>query len=219
VVCRLANLAGEFLLELVAVFDFSRFVEFFYSHEFHFLFFFSQLATFMTLLIGVAVGGGISVLLFAVSMHRVSCVKLQVSGLTLRSTMDRNIEQKDYLDRVGDQIQVLQLQGYIFFGNATGVVRYVQAMSKAIPSFAYMATNQCFLIIDLPFVLGLDASAVESVVAVYRFVPKKCEIIFSGGSASVSLSHSQKKERKRKKKLHPFFSLQSVSHGIERGSN
>jgi MFS superfamily sulfate permease-like transporter len=73
----------------------------------------------------ISVGAFCSVLLFVYQWHQVGCIKYVSSGLMWRSSIDRPELHVEWLEQHGDSIQILQLQGFIFFGNSQMVYVYV----------------------------------------------------------------------------------------------
>ena len=66
----------------------------------------------------VALGLGASTLIFVASFQRAGVVKFIANGLTVRSTIERNGDDNEWLDQHADMIQILVLQNFLFFGNA-----------------------------------------------------------------------------------------------------
>jgi len=108
-----------------------------------------------------------------------------------RSSVERPEADVEWLERHGDAIQILQLQGFIFFGNAEMVLKRVETMlnedtaiqeentlqGSSPPSRSMLlrqsslgADPLCFVLIDMTLVMGLDHSAIvvleETVAAV-----------------------------------------------------
>lgn len=106
---------------------------------------------------GVAVGIVISSFLFAVNYARIDVVKNAISGVTLRSKAARSAASESILQQMGDQVYVMQLQGYIFFGTAYYLLQRVQQRL-----LAGEATQARYVVIDFRHVDGIDASAVVS---------------------------------------------------------
>jgi SulP family sulfate permease len=109
----------------------------------------------MGFIAGVGAGLLISAVLFAVSYARINVVKNATSGAVLRSKAARSPAKQAILTRRGDRIQVLQLQGYIFFGTAYALMKVVQQHTVG---RGPMTTP--FVVIDFRNVHGLDSSAV-----------------------------------------------------------
>ncbi|EYF05926.1 SulP family inorganic anion transporter [Chondromyces apiculatus] len=106
---------------------------------------------------GVAVGLAVSLVLFAVSYSRIEVIRNAISGSNLRSNVGRKASEEKVLDMRGPQIYILQLQGFIFFGTAYGLLdRAQQRILDATP----MPVR--YLVLDFRHVNGLDSSAVAS---------------------------------------------------------
>ena len=71
----------------------------------------------------IAMGLGASTLIFVASFYRAGVVKFIANGLTIRSTIERNYDDSRWLDGNADLIQVLVLQNYLFFGNASSCLK------------------------------------------------------------------------------------------------
>jgi SulP family sulfate permease len=105
-------------------------------------------------LTGVGVGLLAAVALFVVEYSRVQVVRRALSGATRRSRYTRTPAERDVLDAQGGRVAIMELQGYIFFGTAEGLIRRVR------PLFAEpAAAGPRFLILDFARVTGVDSSA------------------------------------------------------------
>jgi SulP family sulfate permease len=67
---------------------------------------------------GIAIGFMAAVIMFAISCSHTEVVRHELTGKSSRSRVTRPINQRQVLDREGDKLYVLQLQGFIFFGTA-----------------------------------------------------------------------------------------------------
>lgn len=106
----------------------------------------------------VAIGAGIviSSLLFVVSYGRVNVIKNVFYGGTLHSRVERPQRHRSYLAEHGDQIHILVLQGFIFFGSIQqilGNIRKRMALKADEDELKY-------LVLDFRQVKRLDSSAV-----------------------------------------------------------
>jgi len=106
---------------------------------------------------GIAVGLVAAVVLFVISYSRVSVVKHTLSGATYHSRVQRSPQQRALLDMHGEQISVLQLQGFIFFGTAHSIVERIRrrARQPGIPALR-------LVVLDFAQVTGLDSTAALS---------------------------------------------------------
>lgn len=80
------------------------------------------------LLEAVFLGIALSTFLFVAAFFRSGVVKFAASGLSLRSTIERPSSSAHRLDEHGDLIQIVILQNYLFFGNASSILAYVGSM-------------------------------------------------------------------------------------------
>lgn len=104
---------------------------------------------------GVAVGVIGATALFAAAYSRTGVVRVQSTGAALRSRVDRGPEDAALLERHGDEVLVLVLRGYLFFGSAHGLlVRVREWLATTSPARAVLQ--------DLGAVTGLDGSAVTT---------------------------------------------------------
>ena len=70
------------------------------------------------ILLGMLFGVVMSVVLFVITYSRLSSIKSEFTGRDHASHIERGPEIRKILDREGDCIVVLRLQGAIFFGTA-----------------------------------------------------------------------------------------------------
>lgn len=104
---------------------------------------------------GVALGLVLAIVLFVVSYSQVSAVKHDFTVRSTRSNVERAPEHEEILRTRGDEIEVLELQGYLFFGTAS---RLVDRVRKRVEHPGLPPLR--FLILDLRRVEGMDSSAV-----------------------------------------------------------
>ena len=104
---------------------------------------------------GVGVGLVLAIVLFVVDYSRTEVVKNELTGRRYRSKVDRGPRQLDTLREEGDRIQILRLQGIVFFGTANTLLERIRRRLGD-PS----ATSVRFLLLDFEPVTGLDSSAV-----------------------------------------------------------
>lgn len=104
---------------------------------------------------GVAVGLLIATLVFVANYSRVRVVTHRLSGAEQRSNVDRSPEEQDILAREGRRIQVLRLQGFIFFGSASSLLTGIREQLES-------GKGVDMVVVDFSRVYGLDSSAVIS---------------------------------------------------------
>jgi SulP family sulfate permease len=103
---------------------------------------------------GVGLGLVIAVVLFVIKYSSVDVVKQALSGATSSSNVDRPVEHRRRLREKGEELFILRLQGYIFFGTAHNLYRRVRerANDHTLPKLH-------FVLLDFARVSGLDSSA------------------------------------------------------------
>jgi SulP family sulfate permease len=108
---------------------------------------------------GVAAGIVMAIVIFIVRYSRVDVVRVALSGRTFRSHVARAVPLRWILRKRGDAIQVLSLQGFLFFGTANRLFERVQARVRetVLPALR-------FLVFDFTHVTGMDSSALNSFV-------------------------------------------------------
>ena len=132
-----------------------------------------------TFLIGVVIGLVLAVVLFAISYGRIELVHEVAFGETYRSNVDRPVSERAELRALGDQVQILRLSGFVFFGSTNRLLERIRRRMEA-------ASPPRFLVIDLRRVTGVDSSAVVSFVKVLRLAEAAgSEVIFTGASDPV----------------------------------
>ena len=106
---------------------------------------------------GIVIGLLMSIVLFVLSYSKVDVVKHELNGTTFHS----NVERSEYLKRIiadhGEQISILPLQGFIFFGTAN---RLLDRVNERVEN--EVASQLRYLIFDFRHVTGLDSSTINS---------------------------------------------------------
>jgi SulP family sulfate permease len=108
-------------------------------------------------LYGVAVGLLAAVVLFVISYSQIDVVKHRLSGLSFQSRVTRAASLRKALLERGEEIYILQLQGYLFFGTANRLVEGVRARlgETGLPLVR-------FVVMDFQQVTGIDSTAILS---------------------------------------------------------
>lgn len=128
------------------------------------------------------VGIGVGVILAFVSLifqaSRVSAIRATYSGEVVGSTVRRNPSQQHYLHKVGKQICLIKLSGFLFFGTIVSVEEKIRNM---VDDVEFQKRPIKFLIIDLTHVTGLDYSAGEAFSTISRLLAvKQIALVLSG---------------------------------------
>ncbi len=128
---------------------------------------------------GVVIGLVLAVVLFAISYGRIELVREVAFGETYRSNVDRPASERAELRGRSDQVQILRMSGFVFFGSTSRLLEHVRHRMEE-------ATPPRFLVIDLRRVTGMDSSAVVSFVKVMGLAEAAgSEIVFTGASDPV----------------------------------
>lgn len=124
-------------------------------------------ASFVGLLSSVFLGIALSTFFFVAAFYQSGVVKYVANGITIRSTIERPTRTARWLDANGDLIQILVLQSYLFFGNATSVLNYVRSMFEKTEddedrrdAFELPPIPKV-VVLDFSLVPGMDGSAVD----------------------------------------------------------
>ena len=106
---------------------------------------------------GIVIGLLLSIVLFVINYSKVEVIKYQLTGKTFSSNVERSNHLKQILDEHGEEINILPLQGFIFFGTANRLLQKVQERlnQRELAELKY-------LVFDFRQVTGLDSSALNS---------------------------------------------------------
>jgi SulP family sulfate permease len=158
---------------------------------------------------GVATGIIAAIVLFVHNYSRVDVVTHAVSGANLRSNVERPVEEVRFLREKGDQIYVLRLQGFIFFGTATRVLQEVRlrALDTSIQPLR-------FVIIDFRRVTGLDSSAVFSLWKVHQ-LSRKLDFTLLMSHVEPAILRQLEMGGLRQSELEHFLVQQDLDHAME----
>ncbi|PSN79363.1 hypothetical protein C8B47_12025, partial [filamentous cyanobacterium CCP4] len=123
---------------------------------------------------GVGLGLAIAIATFLVNYSRIDVVRHRFSGQSRRSPVDRAPHQQQALQDMGGQIQILELQGYLFFGTANQLIgqikRQVAALDPALPQF---------VILNFAHVTGMDSSVAYSFTKLKQQAPASLRLVLT----------------------------------------
>jgi len=132
--------------------------------------------------LGMTSGLALGILLSAISftLQNISHsepVRGVMSAATLQSTAMRNRAERDVLDRDLQHVQVMQLQGTLFFGNATGLSSCCDEMLAAASGGIHT------IVLDFTLVRSLESSAAEAIAKIFNITRKHgSELVINRGS-------------------------------------
>jgi SulP family sulfate permease len=102
---------------------------------------------------GVATGLVAAIVLFVMRYSRIDVIKHSLTGAEQRSNIERSEPAAEYLTEAGRAIEILELQGFIFFGTASQILGRIRALPATRPEIR-------FVLCDFRRVTGVDSSAV-----------------------------------------------------------
>jgi STAS domain len=120
---------------------------------------------------------------------RSGVVKFIANGMHVRSTIERPPHVSKWLETSAMQIQILVLQNYLFFGNASSMIAYISTMfdepeTKANPNNVMPCPK--VVIIDMTLVTGMDTSAVDAFKDILTVCTNNdCKLFLSGVSPNL----------------------------------
>jgi sulfate permease, SulP family len=127
---------------------------------------------------GVVVGLVLAVVLFAINYGRIELVREVTFGETYHSNVDRPPAERGALRALGGRVQILRVNGFVFFGSANGLLELIRKRVETDPPR--------FLVIDLRRVTGVDSSAVVAFVKTMHLAEASgFELVFTGASEAV----------------------------------
>jgi sulfate permease, SulP family len=102
---------------------------------------------------GVGLGLMIAIATFLINYSRIDVVRHRLSGRNQSSSIDRPTQQQQTLQAMGDQIQVLKLQGYLFFGSTHQILTQVNQLA-----ITFDPNLPQFILLDFKQVAKMDSS-------------------------------------------------------------
>ncbi len=116
--------------------------------------------------IGILVGILLACVSFVLQTSQISAIRGSLPGNVANSTVRRHPIHHRFLQEAGQQIHVMKLAGYLFFGTIVGVEKQIRALlldrSQNLPIR--------FLVLDLYNVDGVDYSATEAFTRIGRML-------------------------------------------------
>jgi len=163
---------------------------------------------FVGLMEAIALGTVAGAVLFVLRYSKIRVARNILSGSTYRSTVDRAEPQLQVLRELGDEIFILRLQGFIFFGTANALVSEVRRrLATPQPPLRY-------LVFDFHLVTGMDASAVASFTKLTQYAAEHqfTLIVCEPSDAITALLVRQRIDPERNRNVRFFADL---DHGLE----
>lgn len=130
----------------------------------------------------VGIGLVIACMLFAINYSRTGAVKQVLSGARFHSNVERSFAQQKILREQGDQIYIVQLQGFLFFGTAYPLLQHI---TQRLQSSAEKAVT--YVILDFGHVTNLDSSSILSFSKLLQFThTKRVSVLFASVNPGVT---------------------------------
>jgi SulP family sulfate permease len=133
-------------------------------------------------LTAVGIGLMLSIAHFVFTYSRFNIVRTAASGRDRRSNVERSQADEQQLRQQDDQIYILELEGFIFFGAGNHLTMKVHErfQERSRPALRY-------LLLDLRLVSGIDASAAQTLAQMQaRSVSSGYTVIYTHVSPSVA---------------------------------
>lgn len=108
---------------------------------------------FVGLLQGLSVGVAAGLVLFVINYSQVSVVRHESSARDHHSNVERSPGSRALLDDLGDEVMILELQGYIFFGTSNLLLNCIRARLTG-----GERVRPRFIVLDFRRVTGIDSS-------------------------------------------------------------
>ena len=119
--------------------------------------------------IGILVGILLACVSFVLQTSQVSAIRGTLYGGVANSTVRRHPIQHRFLRDAGEQIHVMKLAGYLFFGTIVGVEKDIRTLLDK----TFQEKPIRFLVLDLYNVDGVDYSAAEAFTRISRILGAK----------------------------------------------
>jgi SulP family sulfate permease len=136
---------------------------------------------FLGYLKGVGMGIVIAGILFVINYSRTDVVKHELTGSMCKSKVERAVRHQKLLQEKGEQIYILILQGYIFFGTAD---RLLTQIKQRLDSAEEQPVH--FMVLDFRLVSNIDSSALNSFEKLKQLSrAKRANLVFANLNSSI----------------------------------
>lgn len=129
-------------------------------------------------LAGIAAGLVFSLFIFVMQYSRVKIIRRATSAALLHSNVERNLTIQTLISKEGDSAFIIQLQGYLFFGNTKTIL---DVANERMVSTEHLPLR--YMILDFLEVQGADSSTANSFIKLYNICQEHTiKLILSGMS-------------------------------------
>lgn len=120
--------------------------------------------------VGILFGILLAAVSFVVQTSRRTAIRATFSGEVAKSLVRRPPVQLNFLKEAGQQIFLIRLAGFLFFGTIVGVENRIRALLE---EDAFRDRPLRFLILDMAQINGIDFSAAEAFTRINRLLQKR----------------------------------------------
>lgn len=157
---------------------------------------------------GVIVGLVLAVFTFVVSYSRVSVIKFAFSGREFHSRVTRPPDEQQVLEAHGDELYMMRLEGFIFFGTANGIF---ERLRERVRSTTGNEIKYCMF--DFSTVTGIDSTGMLSFARMMQWAQEQgISLVFAGLAEEMRKSFMEAGSSQKEGMLN-FFT--DADHGIE----
>lgn len=156
---------------------------------------------------GLVVGIGAALVLFVVDYSRTEVVKHELTGGAYRSRVSRSATQNAVLVEHGDAIRIYELQGYLFFGTASGLLDRIEAGAGD-------GRGVEIIVLDFRQTTGVDATALVVLDKLVRFAERRgFRVVLSAATPRIA----RQVEARRQTTVHdqPVRLFESLDEALE----
>lgn len=130
---------------------------------------------------GMALGLALSIATFVYNYARLSVIRINATLRERKSSIDRPPAENSLIELEGEQVQVLELQEFLFFGTAEQII---EAIRRRLLDRSRLSLR--FVILDFRRVSGMDAAAAATFVKIRNLlVGSDVELVFSSLSPEI----------------------------------
>lgn len=124
---------------------------------------------------GIFIGLIMAVILFVIHYSKIGAVKFKISGADRRSFVERPPRDNQYLNKQGNQFQLVVLQGFLFFGTTRKLLMQIKQRIEHSEKITLK-----YIIYDFKHVTGIDYSAAINFVKIRQLANQHgVRVIFS----------------------------------------
>lgn len=132
---------------------------------------------------GVLVGVVAAIIMFVLNYSRIKVIKYELTGTNHHSNVDRPPGHRRLIRKKGEEIYILKLHGYIFFGTANNLLNKIKERADDSELAPFK-----FLVLDFREVSGIDSSAIISLIKLNQLANKNnFSVLFTHTSDTIRL--------------------------------